>query len=199
MTPSRRRLLKTLCWSPLVLASMALAPLMLSATPPGLAWRSARASGDATASGDAKVPLVIHAKQGPTRFDVEVADEPNERHRGLMERESMPEDHGMLFLYQRVRGVEQGFWMYRTLIPLDIAFIDADGRIVDIRQMQPCMSDASHCPVTQSAQAYQAALEVNAGTLAALGVRVGDCVSWPGSRGGCRPELAASKGTDGAL
>lgn len=174
MTLSRRRLLKTLSLSPL-----ALAPVMLSA-PLSLAWRSAKAS-----TGE-PVPLVIHAEQGPTRFDVEIADEPGERNRGLMGRESMPGDHGMLFLYSAPQGVENGFWMYQTLIPLDIAFIDVDGRIVEIREMQPCVSDASHCPATQPGQAYHAALEVNAGTLAQLGVRVGDCVSWPGSSGVCQ-------------
>lgn len=174
MTLSRRRLLKTLSLSPLTLA-----PVMLSA-PLSLAWRSAQASTGET------VPLVIHAEQGPTRFDVEIADEPGERNRGLMGRESMPGDHGMLFLYSAPQGVKNGFWMHNTLIPLDIAFIGADGRIIEVRQMQPCAAGASHCPTTQPERAYHAALEVNAGTLAQLGVRVGDCVSWPGSSGECQ-------------
>lgn len=177
MTLSRRRLLKALSLSPLALSSLALSSL---AVPPlSLGWRTASASSMQT------VTLVIHGEQGPTRFDVEIADDPQERNFGLMERESLPADHGMLFLYDAPRGVENGFWMYRTLIPLDIAFIGADGRIVDIQQMQPCKGEAPSCPPTQPAQAYHAALEVNAGTLEKLGVRVGDCVSWPGSNGQC--------------
>ncbi|ALM53548.1 DUF192 domain-containing protein [Halomonas huangheensis] len=179
MTMSRRRLLKTLCLSPLALSPLALSPLVI--TPLATVWRTASAS----ASPSQTAPLVIHGEQGPTRFDVEIADDPQERNFGLMERESMPADHGMLFLYDAPLGVENGFWMYRTLIPLDIAFIGADGRIVDIQQMQPCKVEASSCPATQPAQAYHAALEVNAGTLEKLGVRVGDCVSWPGSNGQC--------------
>ncbi|MFD2667197.1 DUF192 domain-containing protein [Halomonas halophila] len=70
--------------------------------------------------------------------------------------------------------------MYRTLIPLDIAFIDEAGRIVDIRRMAPCTSaSARDCPVTRPDAPYQAALEVNAGVFEAHGIAVGDCVSWP--------------------
>ncbi|MFD2667209.1 DUF192 domain-containing protein [Halomonas halophila] len=91
--------------------------------------------------------------------------------------------------------------MYRTLIPLDIAFIDEAGRIVDIRRMAPCTSaSARDCPVTRPDAPYQAALEVNAGVFEAHGIAVGDCVSWPGDGGECvidesRPRAQAAPGS----
>jgi uncharacterized membrane protein (UPF0127 family) len=65
----------------------------------------------------------------------EVADEPAERERGLMFRDSLPENEGMLFVYPQEQTLS--FWMKNTPLPLDIAFIDAGGRIVDIQQMEP--------------------------------------------------------------
>lgn len=140
-------------------------------------------------------PLVVHATQGPQRFDVEVARTTRERSRGLMEREHLDEDAGMLFLYRSTQSPRSGFWMYRTFIPLDIAFIGEDGRIAAIFTMWPCASASpDECPVTYPGVPYRAALEVNAGLLERLGIAEGDCVSWPGSGGRC---LSAPEGPDG--
>lgn len=155
------------------LQGLSLAPLALSVN-----WASV-----AFAEDSQTVSLVIHGGKGPTRFDVEVADDDPERNRGLMERTVLAADAGMLFLYDR--PVFNGFWMYRTLLPLDIAFIDEQGHILEIQHMQPCLGEASSCPATQPREAYLAALEVNAGTFDRLGIRVGDCVTWPGSTGTC--------------
>jgi len=137
------------------------------------------------------VPLVIHGTQGPQRLEVEVARTIPERSRGLMERDDLKERTGMLFLYDRRQSSRNGFWMYRTRIPLDIAFIDEAGRIAEIHRMTPCTaSQAGECPVTRPSVPYRAALEVNAGAFEAMGVAAGDCVSWPGGGGLCGPEAA---------
>jgi uncharacterized membrane protein (UPF0127 family) len=132
------------------------------------------------------VPLVIHGEQGPQRLEVEVARTIPQRSRGLMERDQLAERAGMLFLYDRPQSSRNGFWMYRTRIPLDIAFIDEAGRIAEIHRMEPCIaSRPGECPVTRPAVPYRAALEVNAGAFEAMGVAAGDCVSWPGDGGLC--------------
>lgn len=144
----------------------------------------------AVAGGEAleRWPLTIRSEQGDHRFQVEVARTAAERRQGLMERDHLAGDAGMLFLYGDTQSPLNGFWMYRTLIPLDIAFLDAEGRIQAIRHMVPCASDNPRdCPVTMPGVSYRAALEVNAGTFAALGIEEGDCVSWPGSAGRCAP------------
>lgn len=103
---------------------------------------------------------------------VEIADTDEERQTGLMGRTALPEDAGMLFVF----GAEQqlSFWMKDTLIPLSIAFIDSEGRIVDIQDMQP-LDEAPH----PSAAPAQYALEVNQGFFGARGIQVGDTVELP--------------------
>ena len=61
---------------------------------------------------------------------LEVASEPEQRRRGLMGREHLQDNAGMLFEYQQLRPADHGFWMYQTLIPLDIAYLGAQGEIV---------------------------------------------------------------------
>lgn len=144
-----------------------------------------RAKNSDVNGGVAEKPHVItlHGNQGPQRLNGELAVTDEQRRQGLMERESLAADAGMLFIYPRL--VNGSFWMYRTRIPLDIAFIDDAGRIAEIRHMQPCTSDSPQaCPQTQPSVNYRAALEVNAGYFAAQGIGVGDCVSWPGDHGG---------------
>jgi uncharacterized protein len=101
---------------------------------------------------------------------VEIADTDEERQVGLMNRESLPEDAGMIFLFDDdVRG---GFWMKNTLIPLSIAFADADGTIVRILDMEPCEADP--CEIYDPGVSYRSALEVNQGAFAEWGVAEGD-------------------------
>ncbi|WP_104202323.1 DUF192 domain-containing protein [Billgrantia saliphila] len=133
-----------------------------------------------------RVPMVIEADGERHRLEVELARTSAERQRGLMERDRLAPDAGMLFLYDEVQPAEGGFWMYRTRIPLDIAFLDADGRIAALNTMQPCSSRSPYgCPVTTAGVAYHAALEVNAGYFAERDIEVGACVSWPGRGPGC--------------
>lgn len=127
--------------------------------------------------------VTLHASPGPRRLDAELASSAAQRRQGLMERDALGQDAGMLFVYPQL--TKSSFWMYRTRIALDIAFIDAQGRIAEIHTMQPCTSDSpQECPHTQPASAYRAALEVNAGYFARHGIKPGDCVSWPGDGGG---------------
>ncbi|WP_249978313.1 DUF192 domain-containing protein [Vreelandella olivaria] len=133
--------------------------------------------------------LAIHSKEGPHRLDVEVAETVSQRQRGLMGREHLPETRGMLFRFESEQPAGNAFWMYRTLIPLDIAFIDGEGRIVAINTMPPCESTTPReCPSYPAGVPYHAALEVNAGYFAERGIQVGDCVSVPALAGFCRPE-----------
>lgn len=109
---------------------------------------------------------------------VELAETDDQRAYGLMERDTLAPDRGMLFVYPAARDSSRGFWMYRTWIPLDIAFLDADGRILDIRQMQPCESPNPRvCRLYSPGVAYRGALEVNRGWFAEHGVEVGDRVT----------------------
>ncbi|KAA0012781.1 DUF192 domain-containing protein [Billgrantia pellis] len=159
------------------LAPLVLASLLLSWPGPAPAWPSTALE---------RVPLEISADSGHHRLEVELARTSTERQKGLMDRDSLAPDAGMLFLYQEQQPAEDGFWMYRTRIPLDIAFIDAEGRIAALHTMQPCPSrNPYECPVTVAGVDYHAALEVNAGYFEAHGIDVGACVSWPGSQDSC--------------
>jgi uncharacterized protein len=111
------------------------------------------------------------------RVRVEIAERDEQRAYGLMERTSLPEDVGMIFLYRQQQPGSAGFWMYRTRIPLDIAFLDAEGLIVAILGMEPCPSpDPRWCPTYAPEIPYHAALEMNRGWFARNSVRIGDRV-----------------------
>lgn len=110
-------------------------------------------------------------------LDVEIASSPRQRARGLMQREALAEDAGMVFLFTEEQPAEGTFYMYNTLIPLSIAFMDADGRIGSIRDMEPCDSPyAQWCHQYAAGVPFHAALEVNKGYFEAHGVELGDRV-----------------------
>jgi len=97
---------------------------------------------------------------------------------GMQGRESLSDDRGMLFLFDEEQPADSGFWMFRTLIPLSIAFLDADGVIVALRDMEPCTRRFSFlCPRHLAGVPYTAALEVGQGVFAQLGVQVGDRIT----------------------
>ena len=104
------------------------------------------------------------------RITVELASDPDERARGLMFRQSLPPDHGMLFVFPR--DDVQAFWMRNTTIPLSIAYADGRGRIVRIADLEPL----DERPVTSIAPARYA-LEMNRGWFAAHGVATGDRIT----------------------
>jgi uncharacterized membrane protein (UPF0127 family) len=103
-------------------------------------------------------------------FQVELAVTPDEQAQGLMHRESLASDAGMLFLFDPVRPVS--FWMKNTLIPLDMLFIASDGRIVRIAERTTPLSTD---PVP-SGEPVRAVLEVRGGLSSLLGIRPGDRV-----------------------
>lgn len=125
-----------------------------------------------TIAGDADA-LVIEASGGPVRFQVEIADTPEERARGLMFRDALPPDAGMLFVYPHEQVISM--WMRNTLIPLDMLFIGADGRVVNIRERAVPGSTET----IPSAGPVRAVLELNGGTVARLKLKPGDRVRHP--------------------
>jgi uncharacterized membrane protein (UPF0127 family) len=103
---------------------------------------------------------------GADTVQAEVARTPEERERGLMFRESLANGRGMLFVFPDAR--HRSFWMKDTFIPLDIAYLDGELRIVDILPMEP-QSESTY-PSTQPAMF---ALEVPTGWFAEKGIAVG--------------------------
>ena len=125
------------------------------------------------AKGDPLEPLTVTTTSGEHRFMVEIADDDAERQRGLMEREPLADDRGMLFQFPDV--AERGFWMRNTPSPLDIIYIDPRGRIVSIAKNATPQSDA----VIPSNGPASGVLELRAGRADEIGARPGDKVSHP--------------------
>ena len=114
--------------------------------------------------------LEIATAKGPARFQVEIADTPASRERGLMFRKSVAPGYGMLFDFREERPV--AFWMKNTLVPLDMIFIQADGRILSIaRNTTPHSLE----PVP-SGGPIRGVLEIAGGRAAQLGILPGDKV-----------------------
>ena len=110
-------------------------------------------SGIALAQVNVGLP-VIELKTGIYRIQAELADTPKAREVGLMNRTSIPTNSGMLFIFEQKAG--HCFWMNNTKIPLSIAFIADDGKIVNIEEMQADTTN-NHCPKA----AVRYALEMN--------------------------------------
>jgi uncharacterized membrane protein (UPF0127 family) len=119
----------------------------------------------------------IATSSDTTALTVELAESQEQQTLGLMERRALGENAGMLFLYSSTQPETSAFWMFRTRIPLDIAFIDSAGVIRTIHTMEPCASPlAQGCPNYPAGAPYRAALETNAGFFERHGIRVGDRV-----------------------
>ncbi len=112
--------------------------------------------------------LLVETGSSQYRFEVEVADDPAERAEGLMYRQSLADNAGMLFLYPQPQPVE--FWMKNTPLSLDIVFVRADGTIARIAANTTPMSE-DRIP---SGEPVLAVLEVKAGIMQQLGIVVGD-------------------------
>jgi hypothetical protein len=105
-------------------------------------------------------------------FQVEIADTPQKLQQGLMFRQEMALDHGMIFLFSDIQP--RSFWMKNTYLPLDVIFIGAENKIVHIGEGKP-LSEAgipSYAPA-------KAAIELNQGTATRMGIRIGDIVHFP--------------------
>jgi uncharacterized membrane protein (UPF0127 family) len=105
------------------------------------------------------------------RYVVEVADDDAERARGLMFREELPADRGMLFLHEREEP--QAYWMKNTKIPLDILYFDSQRRLVSQQRDVPPCSLGDGCPPYPSTGPARYVLELNAGQAARIGLRDG--------------------------
>jgi uncharacterized protein len=103
---------------------------------------------------------------------VQVADTPKKRDKGLMFFEKLPENEGMLFVFSaKTYG---GFWMKNTIIPLSIAFLDSNGKILKILDMVPCKEEV--CPTYDPELSYYYAIEVNLGWFEKNQINEGDFV-----------------------
>ena len=117
--------------------------------------------------------LTILSSTGPHRFTVEVAETPEQMEQGLMFRRNMAANAGMLFDYKEPTVATM--WMRNTLIPLDMLFVDAQGRIVNIHERAVPQS----LDVIAAASPVLAVIELNGGTAARLGIAPGDRVRHP--------------------
>ena len=135
------------------------------------AQNSSADSGGVSAMEQAAFPIsrvVLVAESGRYSFDVEVATTDDQRRLGLMNRPQLGKNSGMLFDYGSSREV--AMWMKNTIIPLDMIFVAADGRIIRIAENTEPFS----LSVVRSGGEARAVLEVNAGTAARLGLKPGD-------------------------
>lgn len=122
---------------------------------------------------DASNLRTVDVTLGDRVFTLEVADNEAARRKGLMYRRSMPEEHGMLFVFEYSDVLK--FWMKNTYIPLDIIFIDRYGTIVAIRQMKPLDETGA-----SSGKRARFAIELNAGMAQKSSIKEGDKVVLPG-------------------
>jgi uncharacterized membrane protein (UPF0127 family) len=120
------------------------------------------------ASGLPVVPMTIGSRQ----YQLEVAATLPAREHGLMERDDLPSDHGMIFVYDEPTTDE--FWMHHTRFDLDIVFVDGSGKVVAVKSMK-----AYDEHTTKSDGPYGYAIEMAAGQAKACGVKVGDTLTIP--------------------
>ncbi len=107
------------------------------------------------------------------RFYVEIADTDETRARGLMFRDELADNRGMLFIFRQ--EAPRSFWMRNTRIPLDIIYLDRDLEVVSIvHNARPCRSRSGRCPSYPSEGPAMYVLEVNAGQARALGLEKND-------------------------
>lgn len=105
------------------------------------------------------------------RFHVEIADNDNERSRGLMFRDSMDADRGMLFIHDKQMPL--AYWMKNTKLPLDILYFDNERKLVSQQRDVPPCSLGNRCPPYPSQGPARYVLELNAGQAAKLGLEEG--------------------------
>jgi uncharacterized membrane protein (UPF0127 family) len=117
-------------------------------------------------------PFLVETDKGERRFSIEIAADSDKRARGLMFRKDMPDDRGMLFVFDSTQEV--GFWMKNTPMPLDLVFIGQDGGIRAIRRGEP-FSEA----VISPGEPVRFVLELKAGTARKDDIKPGDRVRHP--------------------
>jgi uncharacterized membrane protein (UPF0127 family) len=121
----------------------------------------------------ATAQLTIDSANGPHKFTVELAQTPAQMEQGLMFRQSLAPDAGMLFDFRTPQIATM--WMKNTYIPLDMLFVDDHGRIVNIRERAVPQS----LDIIAAAAPVRVVIELNGGTAARLGIKPGDQVRFP--------------------
>lgn len=117
----------------------------------------------------AQMPL-LELSAGMHRIEAEVVNTDSGRMVGLMRRESMAPQHGMLFVFDG--DARHCMWMKNTLIPLSVAFLDASGKVINVEEMEP-QTENNHC----AAKPARYALEMNAGWFRKRGIAPGQAIS----------------------
>jgi uncharacterized membrane protein (UPF0127 family) len=131
-----------------------------------------------SASGSGEAPLTVAASARGAKLELEIAADPEARERGLMFRRELADGAGMLFVFPERQPLT--FWMRNTYVPLSVAFLDDDGRVESIDDME-VFTDTPH----RSGDPARYAVEVPHGWFTAHGVAPGDVVSFalpPGFR-----------------
>ena len=125
-----------------------------------------------------RVSLTLNGKL----YQIEIADTPARQSQGLMFREALADDAGMLFYYRRPTGLY--IWMKNTLIPLTVLWLDQDARVIHRELLQPCRSDP--CPVygPDRPASYVLELSTTEWSRFALGDRLPAIQQWQAARGG---------------
>ncbi len=127
-------------------------------------------AGIARSQNDAAAVVTIVSADGKHNFNVELAETPAQMEHGLMFRRELAPDAGMLFDFKEPTMATM--WMRNTLIPLDMLFVDEQGRIVNIRERAVPQSDA----IIAAAAPVRVVIELNGGTASRLGIKPGDRV-----------------------
>lgn len=117
-------------------------------------------------------------KVGSKKIKVDIAKTPDQHEYGLMNRDSLGKDTGMLFIFERESTLS--FWMKNTFIDLAIAYIDSNKKIIDIQEMKATKkNDTSEPAIYPSAKPAQYALEMNKGWFKKNKIKVGDLITIP--------------------
>lgn len=124
------------------------------------------------------IPVTLQTKSGTHRYRVEVAATPEQQAIGMMHRREMAPDTGMLFPMNPPRPAS--FWMRNTHVSLDLIFIGADGRVLNVAEKAEPLSER----LLDSNGPAAAVLELKAGQARRIGLKPGDAVRWPGGIGG---------------
>lgn len=143
---------------------------------------SSESAGASVPDGSATVALIPSKGGERVEVEAEIADDIFEITRGLMYRTELAENQGMLFVFSDEQ--QRSFWMKNTLIPLSIAYMDSEGRIVDIQKMELVEDTGQTVPDAElpryvSAEPAMYALEVKQGFYEERGIEVGDTAELP--------------------
>jgi uncharacterized membrane protein (UPF0127 family) len=138
-----------------------IAVVLLVAAAPALA--------DCPSTGLARAPATFVTGKGKFRYTLEIAASGEDQQCGLMYRKTMKRSTGMIFPFQRPRPAS--FWMENTPLPLDLIFVDADNRVINVEPGKPFSRD-----LINSAGITAAVIELNAGEAQRIGLKPGDKV-----------------------